>query len=65
MSSAYGGGAPTYESAELQRQALEGRLQVAVGIRDRAQVNGDDRRAAEWGRIADELLDRLLEVRGR
>ncbi len=26
---------------------------------------GDERRAAKWNRIADELLDRLLEVRGR
>ena len=63
--SAYGAGAPSYESAELQKSAIEGRLGVARGIRDRAATSGDDRRFARWSAVVDELLDRLLEVRGR
>jgi hypothetical protein len=34
--SAYAAGAPTYESAALQRQGIEGRLKVAQGIVNRA-----------------------------
>jgi hypothetical protein len=63
--SAYGAGAPTYESAELQRSALTGRLKVAVGIRDRARTSGNTERAERWAVIVDELLDRLGEVQGR
>lgn len=63
--SAYGSGAPTYGNSELQRGAIEGRLSVARGILSRATRDGDDRRAARWKVIVDELLDRLLEVRGR
>lgn len=62
--SAYGAGAPSYESAELQKSAIAGRLKVATGIRDRAQAAGNTEKAARWGAICDELLDRLLEVRG-
>jgi hypothetical protein len=63
--SAYGAGSPTYEDAELQKQQIEGRLKVAQGIAARAIESGDHRRAAQWKQTADELLDRLLEVRGR
>lgn len=63
--SAYGAGAPTYENAELQKFTLEGRIKVAQGIRDRAATSGNQARAARWEAILDELLDRLLEVRGR
>ncbi|MFV8169843.1 hypothetical protein [Mycolicibacterium peregrinum] len=63
--SAYGAGSPTYEDAGLQRQQLEGRLKVARGIATRYAASGDHVRAAKWNRDADELLDRLLEVRGR
>jgi hypothetical protein len=63
--SAYGEGAPSYESAELQRSAIEGRLKVARGIRDRARASGDARTDRAWTRIVDELLERLTEVRGR
>ncbi len=63
--SAYGAGAPIYETADLARATLQGRAELArrwaVGYR----ANGDLRRADKWDRIADELLDRLLEVRGR
>ncbi len=62
---AYGEGAPSYESAELQRAAIEGRLRVAVGIRDRARAAGNARRAERWELVVDELLGRLAEVRGR
>lgn len=63
--SAYGAGSPVYEDAELQKHQLEGRLRVARGVATRAAASGDDRTAAKWNRTADELLDRLLEVRGR
>jgi hypothetical protein len=63
--SAYGTGAPSYDDSDLQRRTIEGRLKVAINIRDRAAANGHEAHAAKWGRIADELLDRLLEVRGR
>jgi hypothetical protein len=63
--SAYGAGAPSYADAELQRTQLEGRLRVAIGIRDRAQASGHVASAARWARNVDELLDRLNEVRGR
>lgn len=63
--SAYGSGAPSYEDAEQQRSAIEGRLKVAQGIAARARTSGDTRTAAKWERICDELLDRALEVRGR
>jgi len=63
--SAYGAGAPTYETAELQRKALEGRLKVAIDTRDRRRAMGDTKRADRWAAVCDELLDRLLEVRGR
>lgn len=63
--SAYGAGAPAYESADLQRHQLEGRLKVAIGIRDRARESGNTKRANSWAGICDELLDRLLEVRGQ
>jgi hypothetical protein len=59
---AYGAGSPTYQSVEQQRSALEGRLQVARGIRDRAAPGSRTRQ--RWSRVVDELLDRLLEVRG-
>lgn len=62
---AYGEGSPTYESAELQRSTLQGRLELARRWAIRYAETGDARRAAKWNRIADELLDRLLEVRGR
>lgn len=61
--SAYGEGAPSYGAAEQQRAAIEGRLAVARGIRDRAEVGSRTR--VRWARVVDELLDRLLEVRGR
>lgn len=61
--SAYGTGAPSYPDAELQRATLEGRLRVAQGIRDRAEPGS--RTQLRWSRTVDELLDRLLEVRGR
>lgn len=61
--SAYGAGSPTYQSAESQQTALTGRLEVARGIRDRAPAGSHTR--ARWSVIVDELLDRLLEVRGR
>jgi hypothetical protein len=60
--SAYGTGAPTYDDAERQRKALDGRLKVAMSCRDHAP---DPVRRAKWARIVDELLDRRLEVRGR
>lgn len=63
--SAYGAGSPTYESADVQRSALQGRLDLARRWAVRYAESGDQRRAAKWNRIADELLDRLLEVRGR
>lgn len=63
--SAYGAGAPSYSTSELQRRAIEGRLKVARGIRDRNRASGRHERAARWSTICDELLDRLLEVRGR
>jgi hypothetical protein len=63
--SAYASGAPTYESAELQKNTLDGRIKVAIGIRDRAKASGDMRRFERWSAIVDELLDRRLEVRGR
>lgn len=63
--SAYGAGAPSYENVDLQRHLIEGRLKVAQGIAARAANSGDQRRAVRWKHIADELLDRLLEVRGR
>jgi hypothetical protein len=62
--SAYGAGAPSYRSAEVQRAAITGRLKVAVGIRDRAAAGGDERRRARWARVVDELLERLAEVQG-
>lgn len=61
--SAYGAGAPSYPDAELQRATLEGRLKVARNIRDGAEPGS--RRRARWAQICDELLDRLLEVRGK
>lgn len=63
--SAYGAGAPSYSSAELQRHQIQGRLDVAVSIRDRAVSDGDTRRAERWSQIIDELMDRLIEVRGK
>ncbi len=63
--SPYGKGAPTYPGAELQRDAIEGRLKVATGIRQRAEMDGNARRLARWRQIETELPDRLLEVRGR
>lgn len=63
--SAYGEGAPAYRSVELQREAIKGRLRVARGIRDRAAESGEATRAIRWSNICDELLDRLLELRGR
>lgn len=63
--SAYGDGAPSYQDTEVQRRAIEGRLKVATGIRDRAQASGDTRSHTKGARIVDELLDRLNEVRGR
>jgi hypothetical protein len=62
-SGAYGAGAPSYGDAELQRRLIEGRLEVARGIRDRAEPGSRTR--ARWERTVDDLLDRLLEVRGR
>lgn len=63
--SAYGAGSPTYEDAEQQKRALSGRLDLARQWAVRYAESGDQRRAGKWNRIADELLDRLLEVRGR
>ncbi len=63
--SAYGTGAPSYESVELQKFTIDGRLKVARGIRDRAAASGDLARAARWGQIVDELLERRLEAMGR
>lgn len=63
--SAYGAGAPSYRDAELQKQQLDGRLEVARGIRDRAQAAGDQDRYDAWAKIVDELLDRRLETRGQ
>ncbi|GAW50600.1 MULTISPECIES: hypothetical protein [unclassified Nocardioides] len=63
--SAYGAGAPSYESVELQRSAIKGRLKVAVGIRDQAADAGDEKRRARWSEVVDELLERLTEVQGR
>jgi len=61
--SAYGAGAPTYDNAELQRLTIEGRLKVARGIRDGSAPDSDAH--VRWSVTVDELLDRLLEVRGR
>ena len=36
-----GDGAPTYHNTELQNVTLDGRLKVAIGIRDRAAASGD------------------------
>ena len=63
--SAYGVGAPTYDNAEQQRRTIQGRLDLARRWAVRYADSGDHRRAAKGNRIADELLDRLLEVRGR
>jgi len=63
--SAYGTGAPSYDDAERQRAAIQGRLELARRWAVRYSESGDQQRAAKWDRIADELLDRLLEVRGR
>lgn len=63
--SAYGAGAPTYADAELQKFTLEGRIKVMRGIRERSIARGDWTRAVRQQAILDELLDRLLEVRGR
>lgn len=60
-----GAGAPDYGDADLQKHAIQGRLDVARGIAERAAKSGDKRRAERWKGIVDELLDRLLEVRGR
>ena len=62
---AYGEGAPTYEIVELQKATIQGRAQLARRWAVRYAEAGDHRRAVKWNRIADELLDRLLEVRGR
>jgi hypothetical protein len=59
------GAAPTYDDTELQRFTLTGRLKVAEGIRDRYVASGDEARARRWTATIDQLLDRLLEVRGR
>lgn len=63
--SAYGAGAPTYKDAELQKFTLEGRIKVMRGMRERSIARGDSARAVRQQAIIDELLDRLLEVRGR
>jgi hypothetical protein len=63
--SAYATGAPSYDNVSLQRYAIEGRLKVARGIWERAEAAGDIRRMTKWRVIENELLDRLLEVRGR
>ena len=65
VGSAYGAGAPSYESVELQKSAIVGRLKVAISIRDGRRASGDTTRADRWALICDELLDRLLEVRGK
>lgn len=62
--SAYGAGAPTYPSAELQKSTLDGRIKVARGIRDRARAAGDTDLADRWAVVVDELLDRRLEAMG-
>lgn len=63
--SAYGTGAPSYTDTDVQRKAIQGRLDLARRWAVRYAEQGDQRRADKWNRIADELLDRLLEVRGR
>jgi hypothetical protein len=63
--SAYGTGAPAYNDTDLQRAAIQGRAALARQWAVRHAATGDQRRAAKWNRIADELLDRLIEVRGR
>jgi hypothetical protein len=62
--SPYGAGAPTYDSADLQRATITGRLEVATGIRDRARKGGNRVVVERWEVIVDELLDRLREVQG-
>lgn len=62
--SAYGSGAPTYENAELQKNNILGRLRVARGMVVAFRAEDDPVRAARWQRVVDDLLDRLLEVRG-
>lgn len=63
--SAYGAGAPRQDDAEYEKLLLDGRLEVAIGIRDRAKAAGNDDRYRRWSVVVDELLDRRLEVRGR
>jgi hypothetical protein len=66
--SPYGAGAPTYESASVQQSAIDGRLKVAIGIRDSYAPDGlqpDPRRHVKWSHIVDELLDRRAETMGR
>jgi hypothetical protein len=63
--SAYGAGAPTYDHAELQKFTISGRLELARKWSNQYRAKGDIVRAERWSRTADELLDRLLEVRGR
>lgn len=62
---AYGAGAPIHEDAEYEKLLLDGRLEVAIGIRDRAKAAGNGARYRRWSAVVDELLDRRLEVRGR
>jgi hypothetical protein len=63
--SAYGAGAPSYRDAELQKLQLDGRLKVAMGIRDRAKAAGNQEQYESWAEVVDELLDRRLETRGQ
>jgi hypothetical protein len=54
-----------YDSPGLERHALEGRLAVAKGIRDRCVNRGDTARAASWQAIVDQLLEHLAHVDDR
>lgn len=54
-----------YPTPELERAAIEGRLAVAKGIRDRARAEGRTRTADQWQANVDALLDRLANVDDR
>lgn len=54
-----------YDTPELERSAIEGRITVAKKIRDRALAAGKTRSAARWQANLDALLDKLAHVEDR
>jgi hypothetical protein len=54
-----------YDTPELERSAIEGRITVAKKIRDRALVEGNTGSATRWQSNVDALLDKLAHVEDR